>query len=61
MGLMTISVIWPSSFEQAFIPTPYWGFTWNLALIGQVVYEKTIFLKSVDDGRKTDDRGLSIL
>ena len=55
MGLVATLVMWPRSPEQTFIPPTHGGFTWNLALIGQVVLEKKIFENGGwMDGRQTD-------
>ena len=43
MGRAAIFVMWPGPFEQAFVPPPQGGATWDLASIGLVVIEEKKF------------------
>ena len=40
MGMVAIFVMWPGSFEKAFVPPSQGGSIWNLASIGLVVIEE---------------------
>ena len=59
MGVVAILVMRPRYREQTFVPLNYWGSIWNLALIGQVVFEKKTveefslyeYVKQVTPGR----------
>ena len=53
MGMAAISVMWPGSFAQTFVPPSHGGSKWNLNLIGQAVSEEQIFNEC---GRRTDRR-----
>ena len=50
MGMMTILVMWPKLFEQTYVPSSQGQYTWNLALIGQVVIEENKF-KNIESER----------
>ena len=60
MGVAAILVMWPRCREQTFVPPTQGGFTKNLALIGQAVSEKKMFV-IVNDGRTAGRRTMSIL
>ena len=40
MGMAAILVMWSRPCKQTFIPQPYWGSIWNLALTGPAILEK---------------------
>ena len=48
MGMAAILVVWPWPFEQTFVPSSYWGSTWNLASIRPAVSEEKMF-ENVDN------------
>ena len=61
MGIAAILIMWPDGpFEQAVVPPFHGDSIWNLTLTGKAVSEEKMF-NSVDDRRRTDDRGLPIL
>ena len=43
MGMAATLVMWPGSFEQAFVPPSQGGFIWNFASTGLVVIEEKKF------------------
>ena len=53
MGMATMLVMWPESFEQFFFPKGPEGCIWNLVAISPVVSEEKSF--EIVDGRTTDD------
>ena len=50
MGMVAIFVMWPGSFETAFVPPSEGGSTWNLASFGLVVIEEKKF-KNIESER----------
>ena len=50
MGMVAIFVMWPGSFETAFVPPSQGGSTWNLASIGLVVIVEKKF-KNIESER----------
>ena len=53
MGMVAILVMWSRPSEQTFFPPTHGGSTWNLALIGQVVWRRRS-LKMMDGRQMTD-------
>ena len=49
MGMAASFVMWPRSFEQAFVPLSQGGSIWNLASIGLVVIAEKKF-KNIEYG-----------
>ena len=58
MGMATILVMWPGSFEQNFVPRSQGSSKWNLTLNGPVVSDEKMFKvcgrrrRTTDDGRR---------